>query len=749
MNKFLASFIVAAGLSQTTTAQQTKHMQLSAFTRQYLYESAHAAGKDLLPGYVYKSIGGRTYISALIKATAATDEAAMHSLGVLTGTKAGDVWTVQIPLENLKAFTQFAGISHIDLDMPVYPCLDQARRATKADSAQKGYSLPTPMTGKGVVVGIIDAGFDFNHPTLYDTAHASYRVRRVWRQKTTGTPPAGYAYGNEMTDPYFILSSGCDTSITPHGTHVAGIAAGSGYGSASNSRYRGMAYESDLVLVGIMPAPYQWAFPGTSDIIDGMNYIFNYSASVYKSSIVNLSWGSSIGPHDGHSFFSQACDALTGPGRIFACSAGNNGEDTIHLGKTFTATNNSVSTFVTFSPYLPADNQRTWLDIWGDTGKSFCLQVKLYAGAASIDSTQTVCIADTTRAFNLIGSNGDTCFVTINMVASEYNGKPHALMSFFSRVPDNICLTTTATSGTVNMWEGYVFPPTGYYGALKKLGYAFATDGDTRMTVSDYSSTFSAISVGAYTSKSGFTNISGAGLGYPGAVVGKIAPFSSLGPVADNRVKPDITGPGFALASAVSSYDSSYMPGGDSYNAVISKITIGGRDYPYAMAAGTSMSSPAVAGIIAMMLQVNPLLTPDSVKSIMKLTAITDSYTGTLPAAGNNTWGHGKINAYKALKYMNQSVSVENTLDKDGLGCILYPNPSNGNFNISYVSKAAETVSVTMTDITGRLFYDQKWQVTTGGNTKNVAIDNIPAGIYFTRISTPVNRFKVIKTIIR
>jgi len=723
--------------------------QLSAFTRQYFNDAAHATDKSIpMPGYVYKSIGGKTYISSFIMVTEAVDEAAMNTLGVLTGTKAGKIWTVQVPLEHVTEFTQIAGISHIDFDMPVYPSMDQARKATKADSAQKGYNMPFPVTGKGVVVGIIDAGFDFNHPTLYDTSHATYRVRKVWKQKTSGTPPMGFAYGNEMSDPYIISGAGCDTAITPHGTHVTGIAAGSGYGSPSNNKFRGMAYESDIALVCIMPAPYQWAFPGTSDIIDGMNYLFHYATSVYKPCIVNLSWGSSIGPHDGHSFFNQACDALTGPGKIFACSAGNNGEDTIHLGKTFTTTDNSVSTFVTFSPYLDTNNQRTWLDIWGEPSKSFCLKIKLYNGPSAIDSSANVCIADTTRNFTLIGSDGDTCFVTMNMVANEYNGKPHAFLSFFSKTHDNICLTASGTSGTINMWEGYVYPPTGYYGYLKKLGYPWAVDGDTRMTVSDYSSSFTCISVGAYTSKSGFTNISGSALGYPGATVGKIAPFSSLGPVVDGRIKPDITGPGFALASGVSSYDTSYSPGGNNYNSVICKVTIGGRDYSYAMAAGTSMSSPAVSGIIAMMLQVNPTLTPDSVKSILKLTALTDSYTGIIPAAGTNTWGHGKVNAYKALKYMNQSVSVENTLDEGGIGCLLYPNPSKGNFTLNYAAKTNELLSVQVYDITGKVIYDQQWPVTAGGNTRTMSLGNQPQGIYFTRISAGSGKSKVIKTMI-
>ncbi len=737
VKKLLSALILCIAITTLSYARSEKTAQLSARTKLYLHQIAKAENKKApIKGYVYKHIGGKWYVSALIKVNEDVNEAAVIATGSKIGTKAGKIWTMQIPLGGIADLAKVAGVTHIDVDAPIAPTMDAARKTTRADSAQKGFNLPMPMTGKGVVVGIIDAGFDYDHPTLYDSLHGEYRVRRVWAQKGSGTPPAGYTYGNEYTDSNAMRAAGCDTSITSHGTHVAGIAAGSGYGSnATNNRFRGMAYESDMVFVGIMPAPNQWVTGGVTDVIDGMNYIYSYANSAGKPCIANLSWGSSMGPHDGHSLFSQACDALTGPGKIFTCSAGNSGEDTIHLQKTFTTADNSVSTFVTFSPYLDTNNQKTWVDIWGDTSKSFCLSLKLYNGMSGTDSTISICLSDTVQDYALIGADGDTCFVNVSMVASEYNGKPHAFVSFHSYTADNICLTATGVDGTIDMWEGYISPPTGYYGALKKLGYPFAVSGDTKMTVSDISSSFSAICVGAYTSKSSFTNISGSTLSYPGAVTGRIAPFSSLGPIADGRIKPDITGPGFSVASAVSSFDPEYFTGGDNYITVISKTTIGSRTYPYAMSAGTSMSSPAVAGIIALMLQVNPNLNPDSVKSIINANAITDIYTGILPAAGNNTWGHGKINAYKTLRYLAQQASVDNTLTQDPIDCMMFPNPSKGQSTISYVSSGNELLHVTVFDIAGKVILNNEWYVKRGGNLMNVNIQNFSKGIYFVKIT--------------
>jgi len=746
MKKLFSSLaIIIAGFS-VASAQNVSKPQLSPRTKCYLQQANQNANR--VPDYVYKNINGKPYISALIKVGAEVDQAKLEALGVYIGTKAGNVWTAQIPLTQVTAFTNVPGIAYIAFDAPIFPVMDSARRQTHADSAQLGINLPSGITGKDVVMGIIDAGFDFTHPAFFDTAYNLYRIKRVWTQKTVGMPPAGFAYGNEIADTAAIKAQSFDNNILSHGSHVAGIAAGSGYGSTNNRSLRGMAYESDIVMVGIMPDPGQWVAAGESDIIDGINYIFQYGTSVGKPVVVNLSWGSTLGPHDGSSLFSQACDALTGPGKLFVCAAGNNGQDNVHLQKVFSATNNSVSTFVTFSPALDTYHQFTWVDVWGDTGKTFCINVKLWNTASTaIDSTAIVCLDDNTHSFYLIGTNNDTCFVTITTAISEYNSKPHAFIEFHSKVHDNICLTTTATSGTVNMWEGYVLPPTGYYGALTNGGYPWAVAGDTKMTVSDIGCTKSAITVGAYTSKISFKDISGTTRSYSGTR-GKIAPFSSLGPTEDNRIKPDIAAPGFAVASSICSFDPTFDPTGGEYtyvtNEYLSAVT--GRTYRYAMLAGTSMASPCASGIIALMLQLKPGLSPDEVKNIINATAITDAATGVLPTAGTTTWGHGKINAYGVVNNMIKKESVKST-GIDPMDCFVYPNPNKGTFTLNYTSKNVEPITIQLSDMNGRVVSEQSWFVQKGANSKEISTLGLSKGIYFTKVSS-AKGYSVIKTVV-
>ena len=753
MKKLFTCALLSCLFLPALKAQQKNELppKLSAPTIAYLKTNGKTTDKDpFAPNYVYKIINNKHYVSAMIKVANGFDKSRLTAIGVYVGTKAGDVWTTQIPVDKMEDFVRITGIQYVDLDAPVFPLLDSARKQTRADSAQRGIFLPMPMTGRNVVTGIIDAGFDFTHPTFYDTMRGGYRIKKVWTQKIAGTPPSGYAYGSELTDSFAIRARGYDTAITSHGTHVAGITAGSGYDSIPGiNKFRGMAYESDIVMVAIMPAPSQWINTGVSDIVDGINYIYTYAASVGKPAVVNLSWGSTLGPHDGTSLFSQACDALTGPGKIFVCAAGNNGQDTVHLQKTFTLADTAVSTFVTFSPYLDTNNQSTYVDVWGEAGKTFCLNTSLFNGATPVAATGLVCLtSSTTYNFNLIGSNGDTCFVTVTTVPVEFNGKPHAYVYIHSKVHDNICLTTTSTDGVVNMWEGFLIPPSGYYGALKKLGYPFAVSGDVNMTVSDIGSTRSAITVGSNNSKVSFTNISGATYSYTGALKGRISSFSSFGPTEDNRIKPDITAPGLGVVSAISSYDPGFTPTGSEYTSVIAGYTepSNSRTYRYAILAGTSMASPCVSGIVAMMLQLNPTLTPDSAKSIIRITAITDTYTGVLPSAGTNTWGHGKINAYKALRYMVGNLSVQN-VNMDQMDCILYPNPNKGNFTIDYTSKTREQLTVAVYDITGKIAAIQLWQVIPGSNSKVLDLSSLPKGMYLTKVSSQTG-YSTIKTII-
>jgi len=111
---------------------------------------------------------------------------------------------------------------------------------------------------------------------------------------------------------------------------------------------------------------------------------------------------------------------------------------------------------------------------------------------------------------------------------------------------------------------------------------------------------------------------------------GDIAPFSSYGPTADNRTKPDV------VAGGVSNYIPSATPGNIS---------------DYGNGNGTSFSCPLVAGVAALVLQAHPLWTPMQVRDALRETASRHN-------SPDNDYGWGIIDAMAAIHY-GEATKVE------------------------------------------------------------------------------------------
>ncbi|MCW3125358.1 MAG: hypothetical protein JWO03_1016 [Bacteroidetes bacterium] len=733
--------VLCLGIFQVSAQENKGGAKLSPKTMMYMQTIKNGGDKNpIQPDYVYKKTANGIYMSALIKVNKDIVSSDLEAIGVHVGTRAGKVWTAIIPIDKIEAFTKIKGIDYIELDEPVCMQLDSARKTTRVDSVQQGINLPHAYTGKNVVVGVIDVGYDYTHPTFWDTSGTHYRIKRIWEEKTVGTPPAGFAYGHEISDTNNIIAQGTDNIYATHGTHVAGIAAGSGYGSndsansTSNSVYRGMAFESDIVLVGIMPDSGQWQNTGMSDFIDGMNYIYTYAASVGKPAVINLSWGSPVGPHDGLSLFSEACDALTGPGKIFVCAAGNDGDVHLHLRKAFTPVDSVVSSFVSFVTYLPV--KKTWIDIWGDSSKSFCLQVGLMGAGAVADSTGYVCLDNSVHTFKLVGTNHDTCYVAIATSTSEFNHKPRIYLTLYSKVTEGVFLSVKGSDGHADIWNGYVSAGEGYFGDLIKNNISWATPGDTMETTTDMVASESAISAGAYSAKITYKNLIGGTYTFQSYTsLGDLVPFSSRGPTADGRIKPDITAPGLCVVSAVSSFDADFLPSGSSHTDLVSRFQDlnNGNFHYWAQLSGTSMATPCTSGIIALMLQANPNLSPAQIRTILAQTAILDNFTGVPPLQGLNTWGHGKINAYAAVIAAALTSGV-GEIPGSTINVQLYPNPNTGRFTLSYTADKSEELTIEVYDITGKKIYGDDWNVNSGKNSKNLDLSKNSTGMYLVSV---------------
>lgn len=195
------------------------------------------------------------------------------------------------------------------------------------------------LTGRGVLIGIVDSGVDYRHPAFL-TADGKSRILRLWDQSIPGNPPEGYATGTEYTNEEInealSLSVQGGRRLVPsedvsgHGTAVLGVAAGSDFSRGAVKR--GVAYESDLLVVK-MGIPRQDSFPRTTELMQGVDYLVRQAIRLGRSIAINLSFGNNYGSHRGDSLLETYLDNVSGMGKNVICvGMGNNGNDALHTG---------------------------------------------------------------------------------------------------------------------------------------------------------------------------------------------------------------------------------------------------------------------------------------------------------------------------------------------------------------------------------------------------------------------------------
>lgn len=628
-------------------------------------------------------VKGEECVMVLCKISTEFDIEAAERMGCRIGTNLKSIITISVPLSRFVEFTEVDGVLAVEAETIAAPHMDVARTVVHATEVNSGTSpLAKPYTGKGVLIGVIDAGFDYSHPAFYDSVNHKLKIIRVWEQGTEGEhQPLQFGYGRELFNDQEILASGSDHPFFSHGTHVAAITAGQP--EPTQGKYTGIAPDAELLIVGLkMPRPSIYSYETAAvNFIDAYAYLFNYADSAHKPMIVNLSWGLPIDSKDGKSLFSQALELLTGKGKIAAVSAGNDGDSKIHCYMNFD-TDTTHRTYTTHPSNMTGSPKRIWLDFWGEPGKDFSVKLSIIANNVSrkvVAETEFIDMPQDGITNRSLIYNGDTVSVEFIVTPSAQNGKPHTIVLLEGKKKQYFQIDVRAKSGSVHI-SNWARRTDGYFTAVfTSLSDTTATDGTTDYTISDWGCGKSVIAVGAVATKKTFINEAGDELSYSGIKdLGEIASFSSHGPTNDGGIKPDICAPGFAVVSAVNSLDTAYFAKGPSASSVILHVDHLDKKYPYGIMAGTSMSCPVVSGCIALMLEADSTLTPGEVLSYLKRNAIHDSFTGEeLP---NNIWGSGKINLFASIKDVLGVLPATDEQPKPEM--LAYPNPASENVRV-------------------------------------------------------------------
>lgn len=582
---------------------------------------------------------------AFIRVDGEEDLSALRTAGVKVNVRFDNFVTVQIPASAMTEVMSMTCVREISFARPLSLHNDSARSLSFIDRVHDGQGMVAPLTGRGVIVGIIDTGIDFNHVNLCGI-DGKTRVKAVYMPcDTTGPRPVvggDTLPGSCYESPDMIAMLTTDFNGTSHGTHTLGTAAGS---YRANGWY-GVATEADLVACGM---------PGDSlsdaNVANALKYIFDYADRVNKPCVVNMSIGTNEGPNNGTSFMCRTFEALSGPGRICVLSAGNDGNVPVRFNHRLAGDGDVVTTLMRGKSSGTQHNG--YVSMWSDgasvhrsrlvainRGDNSIAYASPWIGLQDEDSVFTLSREvehDFARFFT-----GEVQFASamepqFNQAGDRIGDRYHSFWIFDATISSDYLLGLQYTSSDEVELVGWSTKDD-YFDTF---GIDGMVGGSTQGSISDLATTDSVISVGAYCSRKSYFDSNNELYTYNRCTPDDIAYFSSYGPDESGIERPDLYAPGFAVISSANRYhDSSH------YQHMPPGVTVSGVEYPYSVIYGTSMSAPVVTGVIAMMLQLNPSLTVSDVREAFRTSSVKDAF---VTGGDHSKWGFGKLDAWAAV----------------------------------------------------------------------------------------------------
>lgn len=559
----------------------------------------------------------------------------------------GDRWMpVQMDMAQIRAALALAGGLELRTAPSHRPLLDRSVLEVGADLVHHGVGRMPARTGKGVLLGVIDTGIDLHHPAFH-RADGTSRIVATWDQDSPqGPAPAGFNYGSYCSQDAISARRCLFYDSLGHGTHVSGIAAGS-------SQPSGIASDADIAVV---------RSDRFTRMGDALLFLIQLAEQRKQPLVVNVSVGGQYGPHDGRTPLEQYISYLTTPGRLLVAAAGNDGADAVHVGAQLQA---GVPKRVALGGLGTGAGSDCVVEIWTQPGVSLALTFEVWNGQA-VQVTVPLSAGRSDLLHGMISMNGlrvGEATYGVDYV-SEHAAIRHTILFDRSNgdpLPKDAILAVKLDGvGEIHGW----ISQSDYSNGRARFGAGFGAgwlDGDSALSITVPATAHNVIAVGSYVTRTDWHSewMGDQSLGF--GVFGDRAPYSSLGPTLlplITGVKPNISAPGTVIVSA----RAVTVPAGPD--------TV--SDQQMAMQ-GTSMSAPHVAGVVALMLEADPELSPTKAAAILQATGRQDAFTGVIP---NDAWGYGKLDAYAAVSLT----------EKGSGGCAASPLPMEGAWHIWIIS---------------------------------------------------------------
>ena len=628
----------------TSVSAQTGHMgRLSAWLQESVrQETAVKTSNTTSSGH--RADAAAMLTTVFVQMKDGINDELLAQYGCKKYAQLGDIAIVTVPLDKVGALSEQPEVLRVEANDKAHPTLDLVPENTNLLPVYEQTAQHPAFTGKGVVVGIMDIGFDLTHPTLYNTPSLSnYRIKAFWDQLAPNADSNRFPVGSEWTTTDDILQQQCATDGREqnHGTHTTGIAAGSGY----DSPYRGAAWESDLCLVAnavtadtafIDKADY-YLYTTATDAL-GFKYLFDYADSQQKPCVVSFSEGYTPFMDNDDQLFSLFLSRLVGPGHILVSSAGNESQSLTYFRKP-----------------LGVEHAGSFIRVFNPTAQYRLLSdgkpvVRLIAyEERNVVERELLLPMDSEnwkdeQLIDTLFIQDDTCAVRITRYQpSLVEGKTGYWITLAGNRPfiemDHLALVVEGADCEAEVF-GSSTQSFGNYDTDKQWNAA-----EKSHNILAPGCLEPAITVGSTSHRLTYTNINGDVIkNNRDTEPGRLSWFSSVGPAMDGSIKPDVTAPGNFVISSQSSFYLEAHPDATTYD--VEHFDAGGRTYVWAAQSGTSMSTPVVAGIIALWLQANPTLSPDDIRDVLQRTCRHPEPQFTYP---NNLYGHGEIDAYRGL----------------------------------------------------------------------------------------------------
>ena len=609
----------------------------------------------------------------MLKEGAECPTARLQKLGIEIRKQIGRMLILNVPAKSLMALGNIDEIESVRADQMNQLMNNNAREKSKVEEVAtwekaQQHNLPQAYTGKGVLVGIIDSGMDYNH-AAFRNADGSTRIKLalVLSMETDNY--------DEYTSPEDIEQLTNDEVSRSHGTHVAGIAGGS---IVEGLDKQGMAPEADLMLCGLGYYLYD------TYVISAITRMFDFAKEQGQPCVVNLSLGYSCFFHDGISSEIVQClkeyykTEEDKKGRIIVLANGNSAgyHSAIYttlpeadsdgynlktvLGEDKKVTYdgmevNSYSSIENFFYNIDGSEFDVELKVVDTiTGQVYTLDEKplyttYYTKVSKIDKTSTI--------FYL----NNKYYIRYDSYSTRLFHEPNLKLAYF--VKGQAGKTFRAIDGRISSTSGY-----------HSYGLPGYTDGGDNGAFSVDICCEEAIGVGVYYSATSYMDINGNIQQYRDeSQLDKIVHFSSWGTDDNGMNHPDVVAPGAGVCSAYNNYDADYIDAKGEFRPEMSAeltdgVNLFGRNHYYGVKEGTSMAAPHAAGIIALWLQAKPDMTYSDVRSLMQETSLRDEYVTNpelIPSHNAIQAGAGKIDALAGLERLTGTTAIE-TVGEDG-----------------------------------------------------------------------------------